>query len=81
MKVSSVTGFKWFLYPDDCAGATEDSYVGDYCDYYASGVVLLVGGSYHQYRDLGLFYLYGGYAVSYQNTVIGSRLLKIPSAS
>jgi hypothetical protein len=81
MKVSSVTGFKWFLYPDDCTGATEDSYVGDSCGYDASGVVLYVGGGYGQSRSLGLFYLVGNYAASSQGTSVGSRLLKIPSAS
>ena len=81
MKVSSVTGFKWFLYPDDCTGATEDSYVGDSCSYNASGVVLFVGGHYSQYRNRGLFFLHGDNAASIQSTDIGSRLLKIPSAS
>jgi hypothetical protein len=81
MKVSSVTGFKWFLYPDDCAGATEDSYVGDNCNYSASGVVLFVGGNYLQFRSFGLFCLVGYGAASGQDTYVGSRLLKIPSAS
>jgi hypothetical protein len=81
MKVSSVTGFKWFLYPDDCTGATEDSYVGDFCYYSASGVVVRVGGYYGQDRSYGLFCLGGNNAASGQNAYFGSRLLKIPSAS
>ena len=81
MKVSEVPGFEWFMYPDDCEGATEDTYVGDYCYYSASGVVLRVGGSYSQYRNHGLFYLYGNNAGSSQHASIGSRLLKLPSAS
>ena len=78
MKQSSVSGFDWFMYPDDCAGATEDTYVGDYCYYYASGVVLRVGGYYGQGRNHGLFYLSGYYAASVADAVIGSRLLKLP---
>ena len=81
MKVSEVPGFEWFMYPDDCEGATEDTYVGDYCGYNASGVVLLVGGYYGQYRYYGLFCLDGSNAASYQSASIGSRLLKLPSAS
>ena len=81
MKVSETSGYEWFLYPDDCQGADENSYVGDYCFYNASGVVLFVGGSYSQYRSYGLFYLNGNSAASYQLADIGSRLLKIPSAS
>jgi hypothetical protein len=81
MKVSEVSGFEWFLYPDSHTGATEDTYVGDYCSYDASGVVLFVGGSYYQSRSRGLFCLNGSYAASGQHTSIGSRLLKIPSAS
>jgi hypothetical protein len=55
--------------------------VGDNCNYNASGVVLHVGGYYYQDRSHGLFYLNGGNAASYQDVSIGSRLLKIPSAS
>ena len=80
MKVSEVPGYEWFMYPDDCTGATEDTYVGDYCGYNASGVVLFVGGSYGQYRYYGLFYLDGSNAASVQNAGIGSRLLILPSA-
>ena len=81
MKQSAVSGYEWFLYPDDCQGADQDSYVGDYCYYSASGVVLRVGGYYGQYRNRGLFCLYGYSAASGQDAGIGSRLLKIPSAS
>ena len=78
MKVSSVSGFDWFMYPDDDTGASEDTYVGDGCYYDASGVVLFVGGDYGQFRVHGLFYLFGNYAASGANVGIGSRLLKLP---
>lgn len=81
MKVSEAAGFEWFLYPDDCQGADQDSYVGDYCSYGASGVVLCVGGDYGQGRYRGLFCLYGSNAATNSSANIGSRLLKIPSAS
>lgn len=81
MKVSEVPGFEWFLYPDDCEGATEDTYVGDSCDYSASGVVLRVGGDYGQSRNYGLFCLNGDGAAAYSGADIGSRLLKLPSAT
>ena len=81
MKVSEAPGFEWFMYPDNCEGADEDTYVGDYCGYNASGVVLCVGGHYGQDRNLGLFYLDGYGAASGQSALIGSRLLKLPSAS
>jgi hypothetical protein len=80
MKVSEVSGFEWFLYPDSHTGATEDTYVGDKCSYSASGVVLCAGGNYSQYRDSGLFYLYGNSAASDKYASIGSRLMELPAA-
>jgi hypothetical protein len=50
-------------------------YVGDNCNYNASGVVLHVGGNYNQNRNHGLFYLNGNNAASNQNTNIGSLVL------
>ena len=80
MKVSEVSGFEWFLYPDSHTGATEDTYVGDYCSYGASGVVLFAGGDYGQNRYSGLFYLDGNSAASGKYANIGSRLMELPAA-
>ena len=79
-KNSTVPGLEWFMYPDSHTGATEDTYVGDYCSYNASGVVLFGGGHYGQGRNLGLFCLDGSHAASYQSANIGSRLLELPAA-
>lgn len=78
MKVSSVSGFEWFMYPDDCTGATEDTYVGDYCIYGASAVVLYVGGNTAKFRYLGLFFLCGNYGALSAGADVGSRLIKLP---
>lgn len=75
--ISAVSGFEWFLYPSAVSGS-ESTYVGDYCGYSASGVVLRAGGNYNQNQDRGLFYLYGYNAASDANASIGSRLLVLP---
>ena len=74
---SSASGFDWFIYPSAVSG-TESTYVCDYCDYYASGVVLRVGGNYGQYQDYGLFCLDGSGAASHAPAYVGSRLQKLP---
>ena len=73
----SASGFEYALYPSEVSG-TDSTYVCDYCDYSASGVVLRVGGSYDQGQNRGLFYLSGYDAASYQYASIGSRLQKLP---
>lgn len=70
-------GFEYALYPNAVAGS-ETTYVCDYCDYGASGVVLLVGGGYGQSQDYGAFYLSGYYAASFAFADIGCRLQKPP---
>lgn len=70
-------GFEYALYPNAVSGS-ETTYVCDYCDYNASGVVLFVGGSYYQNQYYGAFYLNGDYAASDANAVIGCRLQKLP---
>ena len=70
-------GFEWALYPVGTAGG-ESTYVCDYCNYDASGVVLCVGGSYSQYQDYGAFCFSGVGAASYQGGSIGFRLQKLP---
>ena len=70
-------GFEYALYPNAVSGS-ETTYVCDYCDYVASGVVLLVGGNYGQYQDHGAFCLYGGNTASVASAYIGCRLQKLP---
>jgi hypothetical protein len=70
-------GFEYALYPNAVSGS-ETTYVCDYCNYNASGVVLFVGGNYGQDQYYGAFYLYGNYAASYADTYIGCRLQKLP---
>lgn len=75
--ISAASGFEWFLYPSAVSGS-ESTYVGDYCDYNASGVVLCAGGDYKQSQSRGLFFLYGDNAASSAGAGIGSRLLVLP---
>ena len=70
-------GFEYALYPNAVSGS-ETTYVCDYCDYDASGVVLRVGGYYGQVQDYGAFYLYGSNAASSASAGIGCRLQKLP---
>lgn len=74
---SAVDGYEWALYPDAVNGS-ESTFVGDYCNYSASGVVLRAGGSYVQFQDFGLFFAYGNYAASSSFGYVGSRLHKLP---
>ena len=70
-------GFEYALYPNAVSGS-ETTYVCDYCNYNASGVVLFVGGYYGQSQNHGAFYLYGNYTASNANAIIGCRLQKLP---
>lgn len=70
-------GFEYALYPNAVSGS-ETTYICDYCAYDASGVVLVVGGSYGQDQNYGAFYLYGYYAASDAYSYIGCRLQKLP---
>lgn len=69
-------GFEYALYPNAVSGS-ETTYVCDYCYYFASGVVLYVGGNYGQGQNHGAFCLYG-VAASDAYTGIGCRLQKLP---
>ena len=75
--IPSVSGFEYALYPSAVAGS-ESTYVCDYCYYNASGVVLVVGGSYSQSQLYGAFYLGGDSAASHAYAGIGCRLQKLP---
>ena len=68
-------GFEYALYPNAVSGS-ETTYVCDYCDYDASGVVLRVGGNYFQIQNHGAFFLYG--AASNASANVGCRLQKLP---
>lgn len=70
-------GFEYALYPNAVSGS-ETTYVCDYCDYNASGVVLYVGGNYGQNQSRGAFYLGGNNAASNASAYIGCRLQKLP---
>lgn len=70
-------GFEYALYPNAVSGS-ETTYVCDYCNYIASGVVLRVGGDYGQNQYRGAFCLDGYYAASSASTNIGCRLQKLP---
>lgn len=70
-------GFEYALYPNAVSGS-ETTYVRDYCNYDASGVVLRVGGYYGQVQYHGAFCLYGSNAASDASTNIGCRLQKLP---
>ena len=65
------------MYPSAVAGS-ENTYVCDYCYYYASGVVLFVGGDYGQGQSRGAFCLDGSGAASVADAVVGCRLQKLP---
>ena len=78
--VPSASGLEWALYPDDVVSDSNyETYICDDCHYYASGVVLRVGGYYSQGQSLGAFYLSGNDAASYSNAYIGARLQKLPA--
>lgn len=70
-------GFEYALYPNAVSGS-ETTYVCDYCNYSASGVVLCVGGNYYQSQNYGAFYLDGDYTASGALANIGCRLQKLP---
>ena len=78
--VPSTSGLEWALYPNE---VTSDSnyatYVCDYCNYNASGVVLYVGGNYNQFQNYGAFFLGGNGQASGSGAGIGARLQKLPN--
>ena len=75
----SVQGFEYALYPNLVDSSLDGStYIGDYCSYNSSGVVLCVGGNYSQNQSYGLFCLNGVNTATNKNANIGSRLQKLP---
>lgn len=75
----TVSGFEYALYPNAVSGS-DSTYVTDSCYYYASGVVLRVGGDYGRDLGRGLFYLSGNYAASNSYGSIGCRLMRTHAA-
>ena len=75
--VPTTSGFEYALYPSAVAGS-ETTYIPDKCYYDSSGVVLVVGGSYGQYLDYGLFFLDGVDSASDSSGGVGCRLQKLP---
>ena len=75
--VPSVSGYDWALYPSAVSGSNS-TYVADYCDYNSSGVVLYVGGDYHQNQNYGAFCLGGDCTASNSNGNVGARLQYLP---
>lgn len=74
----SVQGFEYALYPNSVDSNLDGStYIGDYCYYSSSGVVLRVGGDYYQTQLRGLFCLYGYDAATNKNINLSSRLMKL----
>ena len=53
-------------------------FLDDYCNYYATGVVVFVGGNYAKNQSYGAFCPSGYVAASYQGSSIGCRLMKLP---
>lgn len=70
-------GFEYALYPNAVSGS-ETTYVCDYGNYSASGVVLRVGGNCGQDQYNGAFCLIGNVAASSAIAYIGCRLQKLP---
>lgn len=71
-------GLEYALYPATVDGTDYTVRTCDRCDYGSNGVVLSVGGNYYKYQDYGLFALDGYASASYQRSLIGSRLMKLP---
>lgn len=80
--IPSAAGFEYALYPSEVVSDSNyETYICDYCDYGASGVVLRVGGFYGQVQDYGAFFLYGSNAATSKSAFIGSRLQKLPASA
>lgn len=75
--IPSVSGFEYALYPSAVTGS-ENTYVCDSCNYYASGIGLRVGGDYYQNQNRGAFCFIGNYDASITHAGIGCRLQKLP---
>lgn len=78
--VPSATDYEWTLYPSFVVSdSSYSTYVADGCYYASSGVVLYVGGYCYQFRNYGMFSLYGNNKSSRSDGYIGARLMYLPS--
>lgn len=75
--VPTASGFEYALYPYAISGS-DSTYVGDYCYYNSSGLVLRVGGNYSQNQYYGLFCLYGNGQAASSGSNLGSRIMILP---
>ena len=75
----SVSGFEYAIYPNDVNSSLDGTtYIGDFCSYSWSGVVLCTGGNFYiQDQGFGAFY-FDGYAATSKSTSVGSRLMVLP---
>ena len=69
--------FPWAFLPD-ANGGSETTYIPDYVYSYSGWRVLMVGGSWSNGSNAGLFYFYANYSSSNSNGNIGARLLFHP---
>lgn len=76
MKISTVSGLGWVLMPSS-TGGSDSTYVPDSWSFDSSNPCLFVGGSYNQYLNYGLFYVYYS-GTSGSAAGIGCRLQKLP---
>ena len=74
--VSNESGLEWVIYPTAASGS-DSTYSADYWYFDLSGPCLIVGGSYAQGQDHGLFCV-SCYRVSVAYAYIGCRLQKLP---
>ena len=73
----TASGFEYALYPNALVGSNT-TYICDYCDYKASGVVCRVGGGYGKDQVCGAFRLSGNGTASSVSLPCGCRLQKLP---
>lgn len=75
LDIKSALNNQWPL--PTAANGSDSTYVPDYWSFGASSPCLLVGGSYSQYLNRGLFYV-NYYTALYSDAYIGCRLMKLP---
>ena len=76
MKISTVSGLGWVLMPSS-TGGSDSTYVPDSWSFGSSNPCLLVGGSYGQGLNHGLFYVNCD-GTSNADAHFGCRLQKLP---
>lgn len=76
----NVSGLEYAITPSETLMGNYDEYVCDRCNTASDGVELYVGGSYANSsgRSYGLFFMDLRKKVTASDTVVGSRLMKLP---